>query len=143
MRLVAGWSMIPAVAPGDIIVTQRLCLLCPHSPLRRGDLVVLIPPSDSSYTLKRVVGLPREHIALVGTSLLINDTFLDEPYISSLNTKAEVQRVTLHSDEYFVLGDNRSASTDSRHYGAVQSLDLREKVLFVVRVSRMRLLLSV
>ena len=84
-----------------------------HGP-ERGDIVVLIDPRDTNTDLiKRVIGLPGETVEIVDGKVYINDMLLEEPYITQAwhDTKP---KVTIPPGEYFVMGDNRENSLDSR-----------------------------
>lgn len=92
----------------------------------RGDIVVFHYPNDpKQYFIKRIIGLPGETVEIAGGAIKIyNDTSpngvnIDEPYLDQVYT-ATTRTVTLKSDEYFVLGDNRVASLDSRYFGPVK-----------------------
>ncbi len=84
-----------------------------HGP-ERGDIVVLVDPRNAEVDLiKRVIGLPGETLEIVDGKVYINGLLLEEPYIQQVwhDTKA---KITLPPDEYFVMGDNRENSLDSR-----------------------------
>ena len=89
-----------------------------HGP-QRGDIVVLVDPRRSNQDLiKRVIGLPGETVEVADGKVYINDQLLLEPYIKTPwhDTKA---KQTIPADEYFVMGDNRDNSLDSRSIGPV------------------------
>ncbi len=84
-----------------------------HGP-ERGDIVVLVDPRNPDVDLiKRVIGLPGESLEIVDGKVYINDMLLEEPYITQTwhDTKP---KITLPPGEYFVMGDNRENSLDSR-----------------------------
>lgn len=95
--------------------------------IKRFDIVVVYLPSEEKYIVKRVIGLPNETISFIDEQLYINEQaitegFLNETYVAT--TKAElnyftkdVTAVTLKNNEYFLMGDNRPYSLDSRYYG--------------------------
>ena len=105
-------------------------------PPQRGDVVVFkYPPEPSRSLIKRVIGLPEETVVLHrGTVTIINaaheDGFvLSEPYLSSENrVTGDESRVTLKENEYFVLGDNRHVSADSRIWGTLPEQDITGRV---------------
>lgn len=91
----------------------------------RGDIVVFKYPSDpKQYFIKRIVGLPNETVEVKnGQVLIYNDEFpegmaLEEEYLDGVVTAGQ-KKVKLRSDEYYVLGDNRNSSLDSRTFGPV------------------------
>jgi signal peptidase I len=101
-------NFIPFVDPGSDPKRQVF-----HGP-ERGDIVVLIDPRDTNTDLiKRVIGLPGETVEIVDGKVYINDMLLEEPYITQAwhDTKP---KVTIPPGEYFVMGDNRENSLDSR-----------------------------
>ncbi|MDP8961852.1 MAG: signal peptidase I, partial [Actinomycetota bacterium] len=115
-----GGSMCPALDPGDVI----LVLPVRRDRLRRGDVVVVRDPRDPSReTVKRVLGLPREHVTVHPDRFEIAGTPYDEPYARRLpHPSRESQQSVgwrVPPCHVVILGDDRSRSTDSRVYGPV------------------------
>jgi signal peptidase I len=91
----------------------------------RGDIIVFRYPSDpKQYFIKRIIGLPGETVEIVDGEIIIynqqypDGTYVEEEYLSNGYTIGQ-KKVKLRSDEYYVLGDNRSSSLDSRSFGPV------------------------
>jgi len=96
----------------------------------RGDIVVFqYPLDDDQYFVKRVIGLPNETVTVEGNAIYINGYKLIEPYIEDTDYSFEHQ-YSMGDNEYFVLGDNRNSSNDSRHWGPVQRSQILGKVLY-------------
>jgi signal peptidase I len=121
-----GESMMPNYQNAEYLLTEKVTYYL-NKP-QRGDVVVLRPPkvvSNSDEFIKRIVGLPGEKIKFSGGKVYINDKLLDEPYIPSsfITTSgiflAEGAEYTIPDKQYFVLGDNREHSSDSRYWGPV------------------------
>ena len=117
---VAGESMTPALQPDDFLILRA------GAP-RTGDVfghVVAVrdprPEGDGRLLLKRIVGVPGDSLRVGGGSVQVNGHALDEPYAHG-DTPYEQHRGInrLEDGEFFVLGDNRAASTDSRDFGPV------------------------
>ena len=108
--------------------------------IERFDIVVVYIKETNKYLVKRVIALPNETVSYKDSQLYINDVaieedFLDEDYVSSQSMTREFTgdlEVTLAEDEYFLLGDNRPYSKDSRSYGAFSKEDIISKGLFVL-----------
>lgn len=118
--IVVGTSMYPTFLDKDYLIIDKLVYAFKEP--KRGDVVVFRPPySDSTYFIKRVIGLPGERVQVDGGKVTIINSehpegiVLSEPYVSSM--REGMNDVTLGEDEYYVLGDNRSVSSDSRVWG--------------------------
>ena len=116
--VVDGVSMCPTFQPNDVVQIRSL-----HTEAQRGD-VVIVSDERGDQVIKRVIGLPGETVTVYRGFVYINHQRLFEPYLpkhtytfkgNQRNERAEVWQ--LGNNEYFVLGDNRTQSTDSRHYG--------------------------
>lgn len=125
--LVFGSSMEPNFETGDYLIVDEISYKI-HAP-RRGDVVVLRPPYDTSrHFIKRIIGLPGETIQVHGDVVtIINKAHpegfvLDEPFIKFKSDK--VAEYSLSSNEYFVMGDNRTVSYDSRSWGPLPAQDI-------------------
>ena len=129
--VVSGTSMVPTFQNGDYLIVDKISyeLGNPH----RGDVVVFrYPKNPSQFFIKRVIGLPGETVDITnGQVEIVKDgktTVLDEKYLPA-DLKTYIydnsgisplpEEVTLKSDQYFVLGDNRGESLDSRIFGPV------------------------
>ncbi|KPN95015.1 signal peptidase I [Lysinibacillus sp. ZYM-1] len=123
---VGGASMMPTYEDGDFVLVNIIGKKI--SGIERFDVIVFKPPNDGIY-IKRVIGLPGDHIAYENDTLYINDEALEEPYLDlhkkqlldtdTLTQDFTLQSLTDHStipEGYlFVLGDNRRNSIDSRY----------------------------
>ena len=119
--------MTPALNHGDYVLV-RACRSTAGQP-RRGHIVV-VAVAEGSH-LKRIVGLPGERLTLTEGTLLIDGDRLSEPYLQGLPPYLglENSEYSLAVDAYFVMGDNRGRSTDSRHFGPVTRSDVEGTVV--------------
>jgi signal peptidase I len=117
---VEGHSMTPALADGQQVLAKPV--VSGPDPLPRGTIVVLRHPGRlRRFHIKRIVGLPRENISLHEGVTCVNGQPLAEPYLpgDGVAMRRNLGEWILEDDEYFVMGDNRSDSEDSRVYGPV------------------------
>lgn len=122
--VVKGASMEPNFHDGDYLLIDELSYRFKEP--QRGEVIVFKYPTDPSQRfIKRIIGLPRETVELRGSVLEITDKFgnktvLDEKsYLTTLTLFNDIE-VVLNDDEYFVLGDNRTHSFDSRNWGVLE-----------------------
>jgi signal peptidase I len=120
--IVSGESMFPTFESGEYIIVDQLTYRL-HEPMR-GDVIVFRYPQDpSKFFIKRIIALPNEKIRIEGRNVIITMTdgteiTLDEPYVE-LERENKVS-MSMAPDEYFVMGDNRLASLDSRVWGPLK-----------------------
>jgi signal peptidase I len=131
---VKGASMEPNFTNNEYLIIDEISYRF-EEPIR-GDIVVFEYPKDpDQFFIKRVVGLPGETIEITGGKVLLyngtypNGRVLDEPYLASGWTNGK-EKVTLGPDEYYVLGDNRDQSLDSRSFGPIKRDHIIGKVWF-------------
>ncbi len=125
-REVLGPSMQPTFHQGQrIFITKYLVGSPAH-----GDVVVFKPPvqSPDDY-IKRVIGVPGDHVVVAHGTVSVNGQTLAEGYVHGQTTSCGGQYcdVTLGADQYFVLGDNRGNSADSRFWGPVNGANIKGK----------------
>lgn len=125
---VKGESMIPNFKDGELLLVEKVSYKV-YKP-SRGDVIVFRAPTDKKQDfIKRVIGLPGENLKISGGSVFINDKNLNEPYLTQ-STLGD-HTISLGKDEYFVMGDNRSGSTDSRAFGGIKKNTIEGKAWFV------------
>ncbi len=130
-----GPSMQPGLHTDERVLVNSLAYAF-HGP-QRGDVIVFHPPSapDERY-IKRVIGLPGDTIVLTPDAVIINGYTLNEPYITPApvgeSENPEAQTIKLSESQYFVMGDNRTNSQDSRFFGPIDSHSIIGEAEFVV-----------
>ena len=128
---IRGVSMSPTLRDGERYILYRAPYLWREP--RQGEIVVLRDPEDNDLSIKRIVGLPNDIVEVRRDGIYVNHVKLSEPYLAS-NAPAfnePIRPIHLGEDDYFVLGDNRNRSADSRLYGPVQ----RKSILGVISKS--------
>ena len=126
-----GPSMWPILVHGDYVLANRKSA---RRSFLRGDIVVLRSPREGRSTyVKRIVGMPNETVRLDSGRVYVNDDAIAEPYLNAdvrTEPKSAFTEWFLDPDEYFVLGDSRADSDDSRTYGPVKREAILGKVWF-------------
>ena len=126
-------SMIPTLLVGDHFMTETLST---GDPVRRGDVVIFFERRSGKHFVKRVVGLPGDAVSMRERQVFVDGKPLDEPYLNAVDVDAVMPRddmapVRLGMDQYFLLGDNRDHSHDSRWLGPVPRKDILGRALYI------------
>jgi signal peptidase I len=127
--IVNGASMDPEFGTSDYLIIDEISYHLGHQ-YKRGDVITFkAPPEPEKYYIKRIIGLPGETIKITGAKVTIVNKqnpegfVLDEPYIK--HEKQDNLEIQIPLDHYFVMGDNRSGSYDSRAWGTVPKENIR------------------
>jgi len=120
---VEGLSMYATLEDNDYLIANKIDYRL-HPP-QRGDIVILRPPTNNSTDfIKRIIGLPGERVLIRAGKVYINGHLLEEPYlpeawVNDNNWPDNPAGQVMGSDQYFVMGDNRNRSQDSRFFGPI------------------------
>ncbi|MCP5048924.1 MAG: signal peptidase I [bacterium] len=130
---IEGNSMQTVLQDQERIIITKLGIK--NGSLKRGDIVVLYKPDEPKKSIiKRIIGLPEEIIEIRGGDVYINNKMLDEPYLNIkrnlMYTSINAKPLLIQPGHYFVMGDNRPVSHDSRIFGPVPEKYIYGKTLF-------------
>jgi signal peptidase I len=131
---VEGTSMMPSLVDQERIFINKFIYRFGLGNIERGDLVVFWFPGDQSKSyIKRVIGLPGDTIAIEAGVVYVNGRPLAEPYVPEefRDRHSRQAPFKVPPDQYFVLGDHRSSSNDSRNWGPVHRRYIYGKAVFV------------
>lgn len=125
---IEGYSMLPSLEEGEYVIIDKLSYYL-NDP-ERGDIIVLHFPNDRSRDfIKRVVGVPGDHIEIGGGKVTVNGVVLEEPYINAEPSYSGTWDVP--EERYFVLGDNRNNSSDSHNWSFLPRDDIVGKAWII------------
>lgn len=133
---VRGRSMEPNFQDSEYLLTDKLSYKI-GAP-KRGDVIVFkAPPTRQDEFIKRIVGIPGDNVSVSNGKVFINEKRLEEYYLGENSPTfggpitQEGEKITLSQDEFFVLGDNRTHSQDSRYFGVIHKGDIIGKAWLV------------
>jgi signal peptidase I len=125
---VSSDSMAPTVCTGDTVLLARL-----HGDTTAvdvGDIVTFPSPQDGAPTIKRVVAVGGQRVAIRDAELVVDEQVVDEPYVDHAGIDGVYfGPVAVPAGTVFVMGDHREASIDSRAYGPIRSADIEGRLL--------------
>lgn len=134
---VYGDSMYPTLLNGGVGLSNVVGMKTGE--LKRFDIAIIYVPEKNEYLVKRIIGLPGETVSYSNGQLYINDEpveedFLDQKYVEECGQyfMSDVAPITLGDDEYYCLGDNRPASSDSRYYGPFKKENIKSKGILIL-----------
>lgn len=139
--IVDGASMLPTYHNKEFLLVDKFSYRIKNP--ERGDIMIFklyennSNPYEGKHLIKRVIGLPGEHIVVKNGITTIynknnpNGFILDEPFVSFKETTKDAD-ITLDEHHYFMMGDNRAQSYDSRDWGALDEVNIKGQVLFRV-----------
>lgn len=116
---VDGDSMYNTLNDNDIVLLSKL------SSIDRFDIIVLKENDNNATIIKRVIGMPGDKVKIRNNKIYINNKIIEDEY--AYGETSDYDEITLGDDEYFVLGDNRLISKDSRYFGAIKKSDIKGK----------------
>lgn len=130
---VEGTSMMPSLEDQERIFINKFIYRFGMGDIEQGDLVVFWYPGDPSKSyIKRVIGLPGDTIEIQDGQVSVNSKPLEEPYVPPAYRDTQSFPATVvPNDHYYVLGDHRSSSNDSRSWGPVHRRHIYGKAVFI------------
>jgi signal peptidase I len=128
---VEGTSMLPVLEDQERIFINKFVYR--WEPIARGDIVVFRFPRDTSKSyIKRVIGMPGDHIVIDKGRVYLNGQLLQEEYVPAQYVDfRSYPEIVVPPGSYFVLGDHRSMSSDSREFGPVESENITGKAVLI------------
>ena len=119
---VDGASMDQTLEDGQILLLYKL------ANVDYGDIVVLDEAKEGEIIIKRIIGMPGDTVSIRDNTIYVNGEEVEEDY--AYGETSDYEEITLDDDEYFILGDNRPISKDSRYFGPVKEDEIIGKVIF-------------
>ena len=130
--LVVGDSMRATLKEGEIGIAIKDTFV---SNFDKGDIIIF--EKDGKEIVKRIIAEPNDHIKITPDGVYVNGEFVEENYVTSKNKKLTYlangyhNELTLKENEYYVMGDNRGESYDSRYYGSITEDDITGKLKMI------------
>ncbi|MBI6037953.1 signal peptidase I [Clostridium perfringens] len=129
IAVVDGSSMEDTIHHGDVLIINKKSYST-SSPERYDIVNIYAPCKYDNFLVKRIIGLPGDTIEINDSIVYINGNKISEPYIKEEMNLPYYLKLKIPKDKFFVMGDNRNISLDSRYFGLVQGTDIQGKVIF-------------
>ena len=123
--MVSGESMVPTLAGNELMLLKKY-----DTDYERFDIVVVYKSVEGDNLIKRIIGMPNDTISYKNNVLYINGKALEDVY--AYGVTEDFLEITLDSDEYFLMGDNRAVSLDSRELGIIKDKEIEGTVGIVL-----------
>lgn len=137
--LLKGNSMQPSLETGDVLVFSRV--LASANAISNSDVIIckIDYYNDEEVAIKRVIGIPGDEIKIKDGKVYLNGKLLKEDYLNGQMTEGE-DYIKLQEDEYYILGDNRANSYDSRSVGVIDKSQIMGKIMLrLYPISKIRM----
>lgn len=129
IAIVDGSSMENTIHHGDILIINKKSYSV-SSPQRYDIINVYAPYKYDNFLVKRIIGLPGDILEINDSILYINGEKIYEQYIKEAMNIPYYLKLKIPKDKFFIMGDNRNVSLDSRYFGLIKSEDIQGKVIF-------------
>ena len=125
--IVNGDSMDPTLKDGDVMILNKMYST---EDIERFDIVVI--KYDGRYIIKRIIGMPGDEVKIEDNTLYINGKIYVQDFLDKDSTTENFSLKEVPENHYFVLGDNREVSLDSRSFGPVNAEDIEGKAIYTI-----------
>lgn len=129
IAVVDGSSMEDTIHHGDVLIINKKSYST-TSPKRYDIVNIYAPCKYDNFLVKRIIGLPGDTIEINNSEVYVNGDKIYESYIKEEMNLPYYLKLKIPKDKFFVMGDNRNISLDSRYFGLVQGTDIQGKAIF-------------
>ncbi len=126
--VVSGSSMLPTLSSEETVLIKKNI---DERDIKRGDIIVFYSPFDKNKLLiKRVIAVGGDTVAILDGNVYVNGSLIKEPYVNSVRSHETIPLLRVPEGCFYVLGDNRVVSSDSREFGCVRFGSIYGKLIF-------------
>ncbi len=126
--VVSGSSMLPTLTDDETVLIKRNVSV---EEIHRGDIIVFHSPlNPDKLLIKRVIAIGGDKVAILNGNVYVNGMLLREPYLNGIKSHETIPLLRVPKNSFFVLGDNRVISSDSREFGCVGFKEVYGKLVF-------------
>ncbi len=126
--VVSGSSMLPTLTNNETVFINRKISV---KDIKRGDIIVFYSPlNPDKLLIKRVIAIGGDKVAILNGNVYVNGKLLQEPYLNGIKSHETIPLLRVPKNSFYVLGDNRVISSDSREFGCVRFENIYGKLVF-------------